>query len=92
MRFVGLEQVERQEICGTGREGKNGNPCVAKLVAHRSDGSIAAARYHEVVFGGILEQWRKFSIRPERADGNGVALLGVTAYEVIYRAVAEARA
>lgn len=69
-----------------------GIPVLRSSVAHRSDGSIAAARYHEVVFGGILKQWRKFSIRPERADGNGVALLGVTAHEVIYRAVAEARA
>ena len=63
----------------------------AAISAHKNGANVLLIeREHKL--GGILKQWRKFSIRPERADGNGVALLGVTAHEVVNRAVAEARA
>lgn len=89
---LGSNRLSARRFAVPAGKGRMGIPVLRSSVAHRSDGSIAAARYHEVVFGGILEQWRKFGIRPERADGNGVALFGVAAHEVIYPRVAEARA
>ena len=65
---------------------------LAAALAAEEQGAAVCLLEREARLGGILKQWRKFSIRPERSDGNGVALLGVTAHEVVYRAVAEARA
>ena len=88
MRLVGFVEVERQEVRRASRIGQDGDAGVSQLVAYRGDGSVAAACHHEIVFGGIFQQRGELGSRAQRADGNGIALFGIAAHEVVHCAVA----